>query len=138
MTFLQKNFFKETCFKFITFIQNKKLIVIYPRMPLMLSYVITKRRLIGQNIRLVEDIINEMDDDKIILLLDQEKAFDRIEWDWLFKVLHVFSFRDRFIQWLKIMYKNIKVLFKQMGTYLSNFLLLEVLDRGIPYLRYCM
>ena len=65
-------------------------------------------RLIGQNIRLIEDIVHEMDDDKIILMLDQEKAFDRVEWSWLFKVLHRFSFGERFITWVKLMYKNMK------------------------------
>ena len=78
-------------------------------------------RFIGQNIRLVEDIINEMDDDKIILMLDQEKAFDKIEWDWLFKVLHTFSFGDRFIQWIKTMYKHMKCAVETNG-YVSEYL----------------
>ena len=65
-------------------------------------------RFIGQNIRLVQDIINEMDDDNIILLLDQQKAFDRVEWGWLFQVLKTFNFGDNFINWIKILYKNMK------------------------------
>ena len=65
-------------------------------------------RFIGQNIRLIEDIVHEMDDDKIILMLDQEKAFDRVEWTWLFKVLNRFSFSENFIKWVKLMYKNMK------------------------------
>ena len=77
-------------------------------------------RFIGQNIRLVEDIINEMDEDKIILLLDQEKAFDRVEWDWLFKVLHAFSFGEKIIKWLKIMYKNMKSSVQTNG-YISEY-----------------
>ena len=52
---------------------------------------------IGENIRLLRDIINEKSDDYVIMLLDQEKAFDRVEWDWLFKVLHWFNFGKKFI-----------------------------------------
>ena len=65
-------------------------------------------RFIGQNIRLVQDITDRSESDEVILLLDQEKAFDRVEWDWLFRVLERFCFSNIFISWLKIMYKNMK------------------------------
>ena len=65
-------------------------------------------RYIRENIRLLEDIINEKSDDSVIMLLDQEKAFDRVEWDWLFKVLHRFNFGEKFIGWFKTMYQNAK------------------------------
>ena len=51
-------------------------------------------RYIGENIRLVEDILQSKDDDSVILLLDQEKAFDRVEWSWLYKVLTAFNFGE--------------------------------------------
>ena len=66
------------------------------------------KRLIGQNIRLIDDIIYEMDDENVALQIDQLKAFDRIEWDWLFDVLKAFNFGDKFIYWLKIMYLKLK------------------------------
>ena len=78
-------------------------------------------RFIGQNIRLVEDIINEMDEDKIILMLDQEKAFDRIEWDLLLKVLNAFYFGDKFIQWVKVMYKRHEKCCKNKRIYIRIF-----------------
>ena len=61
-----------------------------------------------ENIRLLEYIINEKSDDSVIMLLDQEKAFDRVEWDWLFKVLRRFNFGEKFIRRIKIMYQNAK------------------------------
>ena len=65
-------------------------------------------RYIGENIRLVEDIIEEKDDDSVIMLLDQEKAFDRVEWNWLFAVLHAFDFPEKFISWIRTMYEYAK------------------------------
>ena len=84
-------------------------------------------RYIGQGIRLIEDVVNEMDDDQIILMLDQEKAFDQIEWSWLFKVLNKFSFGEKFIKWVKMMYKNMKSSILTNG-YLSEYF---PISRGI-------
>ena len=39
-----------------------------------------KGRFIGENIRLIEDILQETDDEAVVLLIDQEKAFDCVEW----------------------------------------------------------
>ena len=52
-------------------------------------------------------------------MLDQEKAFDRVEWNWMFKVLQAFSFGDKFIKWLKIMYENMKS--SVLGIYRNIF-----------------
>ena len=49
-----------------------------------------------------------MDEDQAIFLEDKEKAFDRIEWDWLFATLKFFGFGDKFISFLKSMYKDAK------------------------------
>ena len=68
-----------------------------------------KGRFIGDNIRLLEDIIFEIENnglDSIILLQDQEKAFDRVEWEWLFATLKYFGFGETFIGWLMTLYKN--------------------------------
>ena len=66
-------------------------------------------RCIGENIRLIEDIMFEIDnleEEAVIFLQDQEKAFDRVEWDWLFSSLKHFNFGDTFISWLQTLYKN--------------------------------
>ena len=68
-------------------------------------------RFIGENIRLLDDLLFEIenqDDNPVILMLDQEKAFDRVEWDWLFSTLERYNFGDTFIKWLKTLYKNSK------------------------------
>ena len=66
-------------------------------------------RYIGENVRLIEDLLHEIDnleEEAIIFLQDQEKAFDRVEWNWLFSTLRHFNFGDTFIAWLKTLYKN--------------------------------
>ena len=68
-------------------------------------------RYIGENIRLIDDLLFEIEQGRLpfsILQLDQEKAFDRVEWSWLFKTLESFNFGSKFINYLKTMYKNAK------------------------------
>ena len=66
-------------------------------------------RYIGENIRLIDDILFEIENqspESVIMQLDQEKAFDRVEWKWLFDTLKRFNFGDVFINNLKTLYKN--------------------------------
>ena len=68
-------------------------------------------RFIGDNIRHIEDLLYEIEnqsENSLILMLDQEKAFDRVEWHWLFSTLERFNFGPNFISHLKTLYKNAK------------------------------
>ena len=42
----------------------------------------------------------------MLLLIDFEKAFDSVSWDFLFKTLDFFNFGNDFKKWVKIFYKN--------------------------------
>ena len=56
-------------------------------------------RYIGQNIRLLCDIMELLDTKKyqgIFLFVDFEKAFDTLEWSFTLKTLEAFSFGDNF------------------------------------------
>ena len=86
-----------------------------------------KGRYAGENIRLVEDIVETSDDESVILLLDQEKAFDRIEWNWIFKVLEKMNFGETFVSWLKTIYKHAKTSIITNGTQSEYF----PISRGI-------
>ena len=48
-------------------------------------------------IRDLIDLINKDDTEGALIFLDQEKAFDRVEHDFLFKVMSAFGFGDTFI-----------------------------------------
>ena len=68
-----------------------------------------KGRYIGENIRLILDIIeytNLKINPGIIIFLDFEKAFDSISWDFLFKTLNAFNFGEYFLSWIKILYNK--------------------------------
>ena len=69
-------------------------------------------RNIADNIRLVSDTIQYAAKKKInglILTLDFQKAFDRVEIPSLIKALQYFNFRDRLIAWIKILFTDFKL-----------------------------
>ena len=65
-----------------------------------------RKRFIGQNIRLISDVIERCQDSNIpgiALFLDFKKAFDSIEWSFLFKALETFGFGDMLVKWINLL-----------------------------------
>ena len=59
-----------------------------------------KGRFIGENIRIIEDIMHytsEYNISGLLVLIDFEKAFDTIEWDFLFRALQSYKFGSGFV-----------------------------------------
>ena len=80
-------------------------------------------RFIGDNIRLIYDIIehtNEQNIPGLLLLIDFEKAFDSISWEFIFQVLEIFNLGDDLIKWVALFHHNIKTAVIQNG-FLSDF-----------------
>ena len=69
-----------------------------------------KGRYIGQNVTNIIDLLNYTEENDIPALLvsiDYEKAFDKLEWNFITTALEQFKFPPYIIKWVKIMYKNI-------------------------------
>ena len=70
-----------------------------------------KGRYMGENTRVIYDIIEHCNKKQIpglLLMLDFEKAFDTLEWPFLFKVLKSVGFGDNINRWIKLLYNNAK------------------------------
>ena len=68
-------------------------------------------RYIGDNIRLIYDLISYLNKENmpgLLLCLDFEKAFDSVDWRFMFKVLHAFGFGPDISQWIFTFYRHIK------------------------------
>ena len=70
-----------------------------------------KGRFIGENIRLIDGLINHTAARNIpglLMFLDFEKAFDTVEWSFIWKTLSSFNFGTSLINWIKLCYRNIE------------------------------
>jgi exonuclease III len=70
-----------------------------------------KGRYIGENIRSIADLImytSLKNEPGIVLLIDFEKAFDTIKWDFIKKSMEFFNFGPIFIKWVNTIYHNIE------------------------------
>lgn len=66
-----------------------------------------RNRLLFSNLRRLYNIIytpSPSSCPEVLLSLDAEKAFDRIEWDFLFSALDRFGFGKKFISWVSLLY----------------------------------
>ena len=63
-----------------------------------------KGTFIGENIRLIAQHEN---DQRMIFFLDLKKAFDLLEWNYLFRVLEEMNFGPGFRNWVHTFYHNI-------------------------------
>ena len=70
----------------------------------------TRKVLFLVEIRLIQDLIeyNEINnEDRSIIVLDQEKAFDRVERKWIYKCPESFNFGEKYIKWIKMILEKI-------------------------------
>ena len=70
--------------------------------------------------------------DTIITTLDAEKAFDRVNWKFLFNTLQRFSFGKSFINWIKILYTSPSATVITNGLISQSFTLHRGTREGCP------
>ena len=69
---------------------------------------------------------------EVIVSLDAEKAFDRVEWSFLFFVLQKFGFPLEFISWIKLLYANPVASVHTNGLQSATFPLYRGTRQGCP------
>ena len=70
-----------------------------------------KGRYIGENIRLISDIMEQtknLNCPGILLSLDFQKAFDTLEWSCISSVLKMSNFGDSLRNWIKVLYTEVE------------------------------
>ena len=92
-------------------------------------------RNITENIHLTQDLIEtilEENSSAACIFLDQEKAFDRMSHNFLFKTLNKFGFGENFIKWIRIFYKNVTSKVKVNGYVTEEIEIQRGLRQGCP------
>ena len=108
--------------------------VIASRLKTVLPHIISdtqkgfiKGRFIGENTRLLYDLMHYLEENNmegLLLLIDFEKAFDSVEWDFIINALKSFNFGFSICQWFEVLYKHAKSCVINNG-HMSSFFDLE-------------
>ena len=67
-------------------------------------------RLSSENIRLIKDAVdyaNGSDTSVALVSLDQEKAFDQVDWSFMIRVLEAINFGLSFHSWVQLLYMSL-------------------------------
>ncbi len=81
------------------------------------TYCVPERSIMD-NLFLLRDAVDLSFKENInmgFLSIDQEKAFARVDHGYLFSALSSFGFGERFISWVKLLYRDVSVLVKVGG-----------------------
>jgi hypothetical protein len=93
------------------------------------------KRSIFSHIRLVRSVITYtevMEKDGAIIALDQEKAYDKIRHDYLWKALDAFNIPQTFIKMVKSLYQNMHTQVTINGVFSDPFLIMRGVRQGDP------
>lgn len=80
-------------------------------------------------------VISECKDKNIpcaVLSLDADKAFDRLNWDYLWWMLEKFGFDEKFIKMVRIIYDNPLAIIATNGLHSQTFYILRGTRQGCP------
>ncbi|MCU7801185.1 MAG: reverse transcriptase family protein, partial [gamma proteobacterium symbiont of Lucinoma myriamae] len=94
-----------------------------------------RNRFIGFNIRQIQDVIDYAEDNNLngtLLFLDFQKAFDSIEWEFMYLTLEQFGFGKNFINWVKILNKDVRNCAMNNGWISESFKISRGIRQGCP------
>ena len=94
-----------------------------------------KGRYIGENVRLILDLINFCEKNVVpgaLLFLDFEKAFDCLDWEFLNNTLTFFNFGNDFLTWIRTLYSNMSTCVMNNGYATRYFRVSRGVRQGCP------
>jgi exonuclease III len=94
-----------------------------------------KGRYIGCNIQRIQNTIElckKLEKKGTLVNIDFEKAFDTIEWQFIYKSLEVLNFPEKLIQWIKSIYKDIETCVINNGNTSEYFYPERGVRQGCP------
>ncbi len=88
----------------------------------------------------VIDYVEDVNDEAYLVKIDQEKAFDRVSHEFLFKVLRKFNFGPNFRSLVKLLYNGIRSCIKCNGHLSGFFPVTRSVRQGCPIspMLYCL
>ena len=92
-------------------------------------------RFIGENTRLLFDIINYAESEQVpglLIIVDYAKAFDTIEWNFINKSLELFNFGPEITKWISLLREKSFSRVEQNGNFSDNILLSRGCRQGDP------
>lgn len=99
------------------------------------QYAFVKGRSIDESIRLIHDGMDYLrykDEYSLLFAADFEKAFDSIEHNFIFAVLHKFGFDNNFIKWVRVLLQNNQSCVLNNGKVTDSFNVLRGTKQGDP------
>ena len=85
------------------------------------------------SMQMIQDIIQYVDKENEEGIIDQQKAFDRVEWGLVDFVLKTFNFGEKHRGWIQMLVKNVTTSIKTNGLMFQNISpYLTHVDRGVP------
>ena len=94
-----------------------------------------KGRYIGQNVRLLNDLMEYTEANHIpgiFLFIDFKKAFDTLEWAFINKALEFFNFGPVIGRWISLLYCNVESGVINAGFMTNYFRVLRGVRQGCP------
>ena len=125
----------NTDYKVLTNVLSHRMQVVLPSIISMDQSAYIKTRNICVNIRSIYDVIGHTLKEKnssLIAFLDFEKAFDKLNWNFLDKTLHKTGFGESFRKWIKIIYTDAESCIINNGVTSTYFKINNGVRQGCP------
>ncbi len=94
-----------------------------------------KGRYIGDNIRTLLDVLDitkNKIDPGLLVMIDFQKAFDTLSWEFLYKTLHYFNFGPTFIKYIRLLYTEPECSVTNNGFHTEFFTVSRGIRQGCP------